>query len=147
MPDKPSAELEIDEELVRALVVGQASTIADAATLPLSHAADGWDCSVWRFGQALAVRLPRRSLAAPLVLHEQQVLTDMRRDSRRPGSAFPRRFSTGTRASGFHGHGRSFRGSTDRPVSASRGATARVGPRRSPRRCVRCTSPLPRAFR
>jgi aminoglycoside phosphotransferase (APT) family kinase protein len=77
MPDKPSAELEIDEELVRALVVGQASTIADAATLPLSHAADGWDCSVWRLGHALAVRLPRRSLAAPLVLHEQQVLTDI----------------------------------------------------------------------
>lgn len=74
MPDKPSAELEIHEDLVRALVTSQAGSIADAATLPLVHVADGWDCSVWRLGSQLTVRLPRRAVAAPLVLHEQQVL-------------------------------------------------------------------------
>lgn len=74
MPDKPSAEFEIREELVRALVSSQATLIPRAATLPLVHAADGWDCSVWRLGDQLAVRLPRRALAAPLVLHEQEVL-------------------------------------------------------------------------
>jgi aminoglycoside phosphotransferase (APT) family kinase protein len=74
VPDKPSAELVIDAGLVRALVASQASSIAGAATLPLAHVADGWDCSVWRLGDDYAVRLPRRALAAPLVLHEQQVL-------------------------------------------------------------------------
>jgi aminoglycoside phosphotransferase (APT) family kinase protein len=74
MPDKPSAEFVIHEDLVRALVSSQAAVIPDAATLPLRHVADGWDCSVWRLGDDLAVRLPRRALAAPLVLHEQVVL-------------------------------------------------------------------------
>ena len=73
MPDKPPAEREIDEALVRALVDSQAAMV-DAARLPLVHAAEGWDCSVWRLGDHLAVRLPRREMAAPLVLHEQQVL-------------------------------------------------------------------------
>lgn len=77
MPDKPSAEFEIHEELVRALVASQATGIPGAATLPLAHAADGWDCSVWRLGDDLAVRLPRRALAAPLVLHEQEVLSEI----------------------------------------------------------------------
>ncbi|GAA3210676.1 aminoglycoside phosphotransferase family protein [Microbacterium terregens] len=74
MPDKPSAELLISEELVRALASSQARALADAANLPLSHAADGWDCSVWRLGEDFAVRLPRRARSAPLVLHEQEVL-------------------------------------------------------------------------
>lgn len=74
MPDTPSAELEIHENLVRALVTSQAGSISDAAMLPLVHVAEGWDCSVWRLGSQLAVRLPRRAVAAPLVIHEQQVL-------------------------------------------------------------------------
>jgi aminoglycoside phosphotransferase (APT) family kinase protein len=74
MPDKPPAEFVLHEELVRALVASQATTIADAGALPLAHSADGWDCSVWRLGADLAVRLPRRALAAPLILHEQRVL-------------------------------------------------------------------------
>lgn len=77
MPDKPSAEFEIRDELVRALVASQATAVPGAALLPLTHAADGWDCSVWRLGDELAVRLPRRALAAPLVLHEQEVLPDI----------------------------------------------------------------------
>ena len=60
---------------MRSLVASQATSIPDAASLPLAHAADGWDCSVWRLGDRFAVRLPRRALAAPLVLHEQQVLS------------------------------------------------------------------------
>lgn len=74
MPDKPIAELEIDDALVRALVLSQASQMVDAASLPIVHVADGWDCSVWRLGDDLAVRLPRRALSAPLVLHEQEAL-------------------------------------------------------------------------
>ena len=77
MPDKPAAELAIGEALVRALVVTQATSIPDAARLPLVHIAEGWDCSVWRLGSDFAVRLPRRAVAAPLVLHEQRVLAEV----------------------------------------------------------------------
>jgi aminoglycoside phosphotransferase (APT) family kinase protein len=76
MADKPAAELAISPSLVRSLLQSQASDLADAAS-PLHHVADGWDCSVWRWGPDLAVRLPRRAVAAPLVLHEQQVLGDV----------------------------------------------------------------------
>ena len=78
MSNKPVAELSIDEPRVRALVVEQAiAVIPDAMSRPLAHAADGWDCSVWRLGDDLAVRLPRRELAAPLILHERAVLGDV----------------------------------------------------------------------
>jgi len=71
VPDKPAAEVIIDRQLVQGLLEAQ---FAAAAGLELSHAADGWDCSVWRLGDRLAVRLPRRAVAAPLVRHEQQWL-------------------------------------------------------------------------
>jgi aminoglycoside phosphotransferase (APT) family kinase protein len=74
MADKPPAELRIDEPLVRALVSAQASTVPGARTRELHHVADGWDCSVWRWGSDLAIRLPRRAVAAPLVRHEQETL-------------------------------------------------------------------------
>jgi len=80
MPDKPTAEFPIDADLVRALVTGQAGTrIPDAATLPLRKVAEGWDSEIWRLGDAYAVRLPRRELAAPLVLNEQRVLPGIAR--------------------------------------------------------------------
>jgi aminoglycoside phosphotransferase (APT) family kinase protein len=75
MPDKPGAELLIDENLVRRLLVDQGGALVpDAVSTHIAHAADGWDCSVWRVGTALAVRLPRRALAARLIRHEQSVL-------------------------------------------------------------------------
>src|SRR5690606_7664566 len=46
----------------------------DLAGLPLALVAEGWDNSVWRLGTDLAVRMPRRELAANLVLHEQRWL-------------------------------------------------------------------------
>nr|WP_211160474.1 phosphotransferase [Microbacterium sp. MF43] len=75
VPDKPAAEVTIDEPLVRHLVSSQASRIPQAATLPLVRAAEGWDCAVWRLGDAHAVRLPRRAAAAPLIQHEQASLS------------------------------------------------------------------------
>lgn len=75
MPDKPAAEIAIDEALVRRLLTAQAGdAIADAADLPLTKVTEGWDSEIWRFGDELAVRLPRRALAAPLVLNEHRVL-------------------------------------------------------------------------
>ena len=74
MPDKPTAEVTIDETLVRHLVSSQASHVPRAAMLPLLRVAEGWDCAVWRLGDAHAVRLPRRAAAAPLIHHEQASL-------------------------------------------------------------------------
>src|SRR3954454_9287975 len=73
MPDKPRAEFSIDATLVRALLTEQGGDRFGGPP-PLAHTAEGWDCSVWRLGEEWAVRLPRRALAAPLVLHEQRVL-------------------------------------------------------------------------
>lgn len=75
MPDKPAAEVRIDEELVRRLVLTQAShVVPDASSVPILKVAEGWDSEVWRVGSGLAARLPRRALGAPLVLHEQASL-------------------------------------------------------------------------
>lgn len=73
MPDKPAAELEIDEPLVRLLVDAQAGAI-QGSTLPLEYVEDGWDCSVWRLGARYSVRLPRRAMAAALVDGEHRHL-------------------------------------------------------------------------
>jgi aminoglycoside phosphotransferase (APT) family kinase protein len=72
--DKPSAEVTIDEALVRHLLATQGAAIRDSAHLPLQRIAAGWDSEVWRLGDDLAVRLPRRALAAPLVRNEHRSL-------------------------------------------------------------------------
>lgn len=73
MADTPAAQTPIDETLVRRLLVAQAAELG-GATLPLQHAGEGWDCSVWRLGERLAVRMPRRAAAAALVRHEREAL-------------------------------------------------------------------------
>jgi aminoglycoside phosphotransferase (APT) family kinase protein len=70
--DKPSADMTIDEALVRRLLAAQAPS--DVASLPLIRVAEGWDSELWRLGADLAVRLPRRAVAAPLIEHEQRSL-------------------------------------------------------------------------
>jgi aminoglycoside phosphotransferase (APT) family kinase protein len=67
----PPADLEIDIGLVRRLL---ASQHPDLATLPLRLVANGWDNAVFRLGDALAVRIPRRSVAAHLIRHEQELI-------------------------------------------------------------------------
>ncbi len=71
MAGRPEAEVAIDEEMLRALLGEQHP---DLAGLPLVPGHGGWDNEVWRLGDDLAVRIPRRSLGAPLVLHEQRWL-------------------------------------------------------------------------
>jgi aminoglycoside phosphotransferase (APT) family kinase protein len=46
----------------------------DLASLALRLVANGWDNAVFRLGDELAVRLPRRALAAALIEHEQRWL-------------------------------------------------------------------------
>jgi len=67
----PRAEIDIDTDLVRALVVDQHP---DLAELALTRVAEGWDNSLWRLGDSLLVRLPRRAVAAPLTINEQRWL-------------------------------------------------------------------------
>lgn len=67
----PAAEHIIDEGLVGRLLVEQHP---DLAHLPLASVAAGWDNAMFRLGDRLAVRLPRRAAAASLILHEQRWL-------------------------------------------------------------------------
>jgi aminoglycoside phosphotransferase (APT) family kinase protein len=100
MPDKPRAEIAIDDALVRALVSEQAAGL-DGATVPIVHAADGWDCSVWRLGEQWAVRLPRRAIAAPLVLNEQRVLPEIAARIAPTGVRIPAPVVSGRPARGY----------------------------------------------
>ena len=70
-PGTPPAEIEIDVALVRRLLVAQHP---DLANLPLTMVGSGWDNAMYRLGQDLAVRLPRRQIAADLIPHEQRWL-------------------------------------------------------------------------
>lgn len=71
MADSPAAEHSLDESDVRGLLRAGAP---DLAALPLRLVAEGWDNAIWRLGDELAVRIPRREVAAPLILHEQRAL-------------------------------------------------------------------------
>ena len=68
MRPRPVAEIDITETLVRTLV---ASARTDLAGLPIVEVGQGWDNSVWRLGQDLAVRVPRRQMAVELLRNEQ----------------------------------------------------------------------------
>ncbi|WP_108250748.1 aminoglycoside phosphotransferase family protein [Planctomonas deserti] len=68
---KPPAEISLSESQVRELLVADCR---EYAHLPLRLVAEGWDNAVWRLGDELAVRLPRRAVAAELIRHEQRAL-------------------------------------------------------------------------
>ena len=67
----PAAEVSVPPELVRRLLAAQQP---DLAHLPVRLIAHGWDNLMYRLGDELAVRLPRRAAAAPLIVHEQRWL-------------------------------------------------------------------------
>jgi aminoglycoside phosphotransferase (APT) family kinase protein len=67
----PAAELDVTPDLVRRLLEAQQP---DLAGLPIDLMANGWDNLVYRLGGELVVRLPRRAMAAELVVHEQRWL-------------------------------------------------------------------------
>lgn len=59
----PAAEFPVTEELVLRLLKSQLPHLAD---MPLASMASGWDNEMFRLGDDLAVRLPRRELGARL---------------------------------------------------------------------------------
>lgn len=71
MANRPTPEIEIDEALVRRLLKEQAPQVAEHRLRPLGR---GWDNTNWRLGDDLIVRVPHRTVAAPLISHEQQWL-------------------------------------------------------------------------
>jgi aminoglycoside phosphotransferase (APT) family kinase protein len=66
----PPAEHDIDAALVTALVVDQHPDLEG----PVGFFAEGWDTSLWRLGDELLVRLPRRAMAVPGTEAEQRWL-------------------------------------------------------------------------
>lgn len=68
MTDAPADEFGVDVGLVRRLLESQHR---DLAGLELRRAANGWDNVMFRLGDDLAVRLPRRAASASLIEREQ----------------------------------------------------------------------------
>jgi aminoglycoside phosphotransferase (APT) family kinase protein len=71
---RPPEEVHLDPEWVRALLADQHPDLCDR---PLRLGASGWDNVLFRLGDDLVVRLPRRAMGAPLVLHEQRWLPEL----------------------------------------------------------------------
>jgi aminoglycoside phosphotransferase (APT) family kinase protein len=70
----PEAEVDLSAEVVRSLLVDQHPDLAD---LPIVELANGWDNVIYRLGDELTVRLPRREMAAGLVENEQRWLPSL----------------------------------------------------------------------
>ena len=67
----PRAEVEITAALVRRLLGEQ---FPDLVSLELRALAPGWDNAIFRLGDSLVIRLPRRALGVPLIHHERRWL-------------------------------------------------------------------------
>ncbi len=96
----PAAETALDTDRVRALLTAQHP---DLASLPLGNRMDGWDNAMFRLGDNLAVRMPRRELAATLTATELDWLPRIGRNwtfpiplpvrTGEPGEGYPWRWS------------------------------------------------------
>jgi aminoglycoside phosphotransferase (APT) family kinase protein len=91
----PVAEFAIDTALVSGLLADQHP---DLAELPLRVVDAGWDNALFRLGDHLAVRLPRRAAAAPLIDHEQIWLPGL---AARLSLPVPAPYRVGTPARGY----------------------------------------------
>jgi aminoglycoside phosphotransferase (APT) family kinase protein len=67
----PAAEVEVSADLVRRLLADQHP---DLARLPVEFLANGWDNELYRIGDELVARLPRRALGAQIITNEQRWL-------------------------------------------------------------------------
>ena len=71
---KPAADVIVDPSLVRALLQEQHPDLAHLVPVKV---AEGWDNFLFRLGDELAVRLPRRAASATLIEHEQRWLPQL----------------------------------------------------------------------
>ena len=70
----PAAEVEVSADLVRRLLADQHP---DLARLPVEFLAHGWDNELYRLGNGLVARLPRRALGAQIIKNEQRWLPEL----------------------------------------------------------------------
>ncbi len=128
----PPAAVRLDVAVVRALLAAQHP---DLAALALRAVAAGWDNATFRLGQDLAVRLPRRAVAATLMEHEQRWLRGLARrlPCPSPPRCAPAVPGPATRGAGVWSHG-----CPASPPTSPR----RIPPRPSPSdsSCGLCTS-------
>lgn len=68
--DTPEADIDVDNALVARLISEQHPDLQDDLTL----VANGWDNALYRLGDRLCVRIPRRQVAAALISGEQRWL-------------------------------------------------------------------------
>ena len=71
---KPPAETQLSVSLVREFLRDQHPCFAH---LPLTEGTSGWDNDIFRLGEELAVRLPRRQAAVALLENEQRWLPQL----------------------------------------------------------------------
>ena len=71
MVKMPPAEIDVSADLVATLVRSQHPELA----APVRRVGHGWDNVIFRLGDDLAVRLPRRAVAVPLIDNEQRWLS------------------------------------------------------------------------
>lgn len=71
----PISDVQIDERIVRELLSAQHPDLADRPLAPLDT---GWDNAMFRLGEDLVVRLPRRTEAVALIGNEQTWLPALR---------------------------------------------------------------------
>src|SRR5487761_2645951 len=64
----PAAEIELSELQVRSLLHSQRP---DLEGLSITRLDQGWDNMLWRLGEEFLIRVPRRQVAARLILNEQ----------------------------------------------------------------------------
>jgi aminoglycoside phosphotransferase (APT) family kinase protein len=69
--DEPPSDIDVTPEVARALLADQHPDLADR---PITLAEAGWDNTMLRLGDDLALRLPRRIAGAALMLNEQRWL-------------------------------------------------------------------------
>lgn len=93
----PAAEIAVTAELAHALLMEQH---ADLAELRVTWLASGWDNEIFRLGDDLLVRLPRRAVAAPLEENEQRWLPALAADLPLPVPV-PRRAGTPSEHLGY----------------------------------------------
>ena len=67
----PAAEVDVTAGLVRELLAAQHP---DLAWRPVEFLANGWDNVIFRLGEDLLARMPRRALGAQIIAHEQRWL-------------------------------------------------------------------------
>src|SRR5690349_8740225 len=91
----PAAEVDVSADLVGRLLADQHP---DLARLPVEFLANGWDNELYRIGDGLVARLPRRALGAQIIKNEQRWLPGL---APRLPLPIPRPERTGVPACGY----------------------------------------------